>query len=200
MVSRRGGTVLLLFLLFVTATGGASAKTPVSQVDVGCVKGLGFTSEGELAVGVVLGVRFFEVPTFREVRSIRAQTGFVNCMALSPDGALLALGSEKNVELWNVATGELLRVLRGHTNWVRSVTFAPDGAFLASGSDDTTVRLWEVATGNLIRTLEGHSNWVVALDFTPMGSFSFPAASIQRQYSGTGRKGTRCLSSLTMPE
>jgi len=71
----------------------------------------------------------------------------VHSVAFSPDGQILASGSEDGtVRLWLAADGTLLRTLEGHTDSVLSVAFSPNGQTLASGLEDKTVRLWR-ATG-----------------------------------------------------
>jgi WD40 repeat protein len=75
----------------------------------------------------------------------------VNAVAFSPDGLVIASGSnEMVVKLWDAASGKELRALRGHTGSVHSVSFLPDGKTLVSGSSDGTVRRWDVATGKEI--------------------------------------------------
>src|ERR1043165_5062416 len=59
--------------------------------------------------------------------------GFINGVAISPDGSLIASGSgDTTVKLWRTANGTLVRTLLGHTALVNSVAFSPDGTLLAS--------------------------------------------------------------------
>lgn len=68
--------------------------------------------------------------------------GWVNSVAFSPDGAMLASGSGNNyVLLWRLEDGTLSREMLVKDR-VHSVAFSPDGQTLASGSRDGTVRLW----------------------------------------------------------
>lgn len=103
-------------------------------------------------------------------------SGRVNSVAFSPDGQLVASGSdEHSIRLWDVRTGKLLRTLTGHADRVYSVVFSPDGQLLASGSKDTTVKLWDVRTGRELLTLTGHSVrycegfWLYSVAFSPEG-------------------------------
>src|SRR5438132_253227 len=69
----------------------------------------------------------------------------VNAVAFSPDGALLASGSDDDtVRLWDAATGKATATLKGHADSVLGLAFSPDGRVLASASADDTVKLWDV--------------------------------------------------------
>jgi len=96
----------------------------------------------------------------------------VFCLAFSPDGQRLALGSsapatlpginaanprlpEGTIELWDVKTGKLSNTLRqsawtensDQANRIGSISFSPDGKWVV-GSDMIGYTLWNLATGH----------------------------------------------------
>lgn len=108
------------------------------------------------------------------VHTLKGHTSMVQAIAISPDGQLIASGSnDNNIKLWQLTTGKLLRNFNrwfsGHSSMVDSLAFSPDGKLLASGSWDDTIKLWQVNTGKQISTFTGHSNWVNSVAFNPEG-------------------------------
>ncbi|HIE09351.1 MAG TPA: WD40 repeat domain-containing protein [Armatimonadetes bacterium] len=96
--------------------------------------------------------------------------GSVFSVSFSPDGRLLASGSEDwTVKIWEVKTKKCIATFEGHEDFVNSVSFSPDGRLLASGSSDWTVKIWEVETGRCIATLKGHKGSVHSVSFSPNG-------------------------------
>ena len=93
---------------------------------------------------------------------------WVNSVAFSPDGMLLASGS-KDVKLWDVSTRTNTATLE-HSRSVLSVAFSPDGTLLASGALDGPVKLWDVEKKENITTLEGHTSFVNSVAFSPDGT------------------------------
>ncbi len=89
--------------------------------------------------------------------------------AFSPDGTLIAAGSENNtVKLWNTQ-GELIHTLSGHQDAPLIVAFSSQPQMLASAGRDTTVRIWNLITKESI-VCNGHSDELSALAFSPDGT------------------------------
>jgi WD40 repeat protein len=127
--------------------------------------------------------------------------------ALSPDGAVLAVGGPNGTtKLWAVPGGQLLRELgiRGGSGF--SAAFSPDGKVVAIGHDGAS--LYAVATGKETRRTAGDKSWISALAFSPDGRtlasadgdgcvrvWESSTAKERRKFVGhrEGHDGVRCL-------
>lgn len=79
-------------------------------------------------------VKLWDVTSGSLIRILQGETDQVTSIAFSPNGRLLALGSNNGIiKVWRVANGNLIHTLKGHAGGVLSVTFSPDGQLLASG-------------------------------------------------------------------
>jgi WD40 repeat protein len=81
----------------------------------------------------------------------------VTCAAFSPDGALLATGSQDSkVKIWDVAQRAFVTALDAATGAVWSVAFTPDTKFLVTSGAGGT-RLWDRATWTCLKDFPGQT-------------------------------------------
>ncbi|MEG4408455.1 serine/threonine-protein kinase [Microcoleus sp. MON2_D5] len=109
-------------------------------------------------------------PTWRCVHTLVGHSNAVTSVVFSPDGAILASGSEdKTIEMWKLDAGKRWYTLTGHSDWVTCVAFSPDGASLASGGRDKMIHIWDLNKGKWWYALAGHSDRVSAVAFSRDG-------------------------------
>lgn len=103
--------------------------------------------------------------------------GFVNSVALSPAGNLLAVAASDNtVWLQLLPSGTLLQRLGGSKTVISDLAFSPDGILLASRSIDGKLQLW-------------HIDWqgFGALEAEPFKSLAEPGWFGELKFSPDGR-------------
>jgi WD40 repeat protein len=95
---------------------------------------------------------------------------FIQAVAFSPDGNLLAATSQGAIRLWDMKQRKPVgNRWAGHTSSINQLMFSLDGKWLASASGDGTARVWEVATARQAYVLDADVYAVSGVDFTPAG-------------------------------
>ncbi|MGE3807939.1 MAG: WD40 repeat domain-containing protein, partial [Gemmataceae bacterium] len=89
-----------------------------------------------------------QVPVVRAKIKTRSP---VRALAYSPDGKLLAAGSDRDVSLFDAATGKQILSFQHGNGASQSVQFSPDGSQLTVTTATGAQLLLEARTGRLIK-------------------------------------------------
>ncbi len=107
---------------------------------------------------------------------VKAHSALIHCVAVSPDGKLLATASFDNtVKIWNINPDGSIKdkekiTLSGHTGPVYAVVFDPKNPnIIATASQDKTGRVWDITSGKMKVELKGHTDIVDTVAFSPDG-------------------------------
>ncbi len=114
--------------------------------EAGTVRSLAFLPDNSgLIVGWADGlVRWFDLVTGEQQREY-LPSGFLESMALSPDGELLLIGEgwpSFVARLWDLRTGAILRIFIAHSSPIGAVAFNSRGNWVLTGGE--TARLWDI--------------------------------------------------------
>jgi WD40 repeat protein/tRNA A-37 threonylcarbamoyl transferase component Bud32 len=130
------------------------------------VRAVAFFRDGRLAYGLGRAVRVVDLESDREVAVSGEHGATVISLAVSPDGRLMATGTDRNGEawLWDAATGARLLALPGHGAIVFGCAFSPDSRMLATACWDRMARLFDLTPRHEVRagdeTREVDAFWV----------------------------------------
>jgi WD40 repeat protein len=121
------------------------------------VQDIAFSPDGEQLASLYGGdVILSDITTGRALKILRFYgPGRIipNCIALSPDGKLLALGTTGRVRLFDLVTSIQVQQFITGIGPIRQISFSPQGKFLAGlgqSENKSFVFLWNTITGNEI--------------------------------------------------
>ena len=91
----------------------------------------------------------------------------IQCIAYSPDGSLLVVGTNIGIWVYDAQSYEELAFLTGHITEVTGIVFSPNGKMFAShGNIDRAICLWDTATLTRLHTLT-HNIYYRSVVFSP---------------------------------
>jgi WD40 repeat protein len=124
-------------------------------------------------------IKFWDVGSGKELRTLKEHSDSVYALAFSPDGKLLAsAAADRAIKVWEAATGKLLYTLGEATDWLYAVAWSPDGKHLAAGGVDKSIRLYEVGADahRLIHSVFAHQGPVTRLIYSSDGKTLYSLA------------------------
>jgi WD40 repeat protein len=113
-------------------------------------------------------VKLWDVETGKEKMSHKVPVDMkggdlrVQCVALTPDGVLLAWGegpgfqetpTPARIKLWDVPAGKLKATLKGPDSRIDGLSVSADGKVLAAGNCDRSVKVWDTQTTKEIASM-----------------------------------------------
>jgi WD40 repeat protein len=152
-------------------------KEPFSFVEPHTVaSGFAILADNKTLVSVHGGasenLKLWELSTGKATRVLAGHSNWIQGMALSRDGKLLATASgDKTIKIWDAPNLKELKVLKGHEGIVESASFTADGKYLLSGSQDEGARVWDVESGKSLTNLE-HAKSVFSVAISPDGKYA----------------------------
>jgi WD40 repeat protein len=114
------------------------------------------------------------------LKKMSGHQGYVSSLSWSPDGMLLASGSDNKeggeLFVWDILTGERVQTFVGHPGMVYALAWcrcrdgaSPGGDQLISGCNDGLLRWWNVESGECVYTQEAHHGTIRSLKVSPDG-------------------------------
>jgi WD40 repeat protein len=102
----------------------------------------------------------------------------VRCLAVTPDGKLLAAGGcDRIVRVFDLSEGldkaKLTQTVENHADWVLGCALTPDGKYLVTAGRDKTAKVWDLKEKQSVVTFPEHQNIVYGVAVKADGTAGF---------------------------
>ena len=162
-VSNDPFTIPVLSLAF-SADGGMLAIGPNEAVKCGG------------CAAIPQPVEIWDVGQVKKELSLPGFTAPVTGLAFSPDGKVLATGSDdQKIKIWDISSGNEVHEL-SPVGLHMHLAFSPDGSLLIAGAGNGMITIWDTSTWTKITALTASSEALTGLAFTPDGMFIISGA------------------------
>ena len=123
------------------------------------ISGVTASIDGTTAVSTFSTTMYvWDLVSGRRLRILDDDGGWVQAVAMTPDGRRLVSGNGDNdIRLWDVSTGTCLRRLSGHEDRPMTVAISASGELAVSAGQDQTVRVWDLEKCVCLAVLKGHT-------------------------------------------
>jgi WD40 repeat protein len=97
----------------------------------------------------------FDADTFKPVHTFAGMPGFVQSVAFTADGKMLAACSDDVLKVWDLGTGKEVRTIKGmRGKIIRAVAFGSSDKILISGGSNGEVTVLDMASGKALDTIK----------------------------------------------
>ena len=161
-------------------TASDSNATPVTlPAHIGRVNALVWTPQKQslITAGQDGKIEIWEPRSSVRTKSLRGYPAPITCLALSPEGDVLAAGSDNGIiHLWNVGDSWTSTLLRSEPNDVEAreskftaVAWSPDGSLLASGDSEGKIKIWDPKSRRTLHSLASNCRSINSLVWSTDG-------------------------------
>jgi WD40 repeat protein len=122
--------------------------------------------------------RIWDVETGELVRVLSGHTGWVEDVAYSHEGSLIATASgDLTIRLWDAQTGDPVGILTGHQQGFGDLTWTPDDRRLVALSTDKTARIFDPNVDHQYRAFIGHETFLSSARYSADGGLVVTTSS-----------------------